>query len=46
MRTCEVCEHIIGRAEEATLCQADHEWDGKILCLDCLSKVIEETQVS
>lgn len=43
---CEVCEHVMGRAEEATLCEADHEWQGKILCLDCLSTVIEETQVS
>jgi hypothetical protein len=36
----------MARAEEATLCEADHEWEGKILCLDCLSTVIEETQAS
>ena len=43
---CEVCEHVMGRAEEATLCDADHDYQGKILCLDCMLKVIEETQAS
>ena len=38
---CEVCEHVMGRAEEATLCEEPgHEWQGKILCMDCFLSVM------
>ena len=40
MHMCEECEHVMARDEEATL------HDGKILCLDCMLKVINEEVVS
>jgi len=46
MHTCEECEHVMARDEEATLCEFDHEWKGKVLCLDCMSKVISEEVAS
>ena len=45
--TCDVCEHVMSREEEATLVTfTGHEHEGRVLCLDCMAKVIDETVVS